>query len=293
VSEPAFVSATSVPEALAFLAEAGAEGKLLAGGTNLLVDYRHGKHRPRVLIDITRIKALQGWRDATSIRTYGALVTYHQLVEAADLGAELACLSDGAIVVGGPPIRFRGTVAGNIADASPAADIVPPFMVLAGEVTLDSLRGARRVLLRDFFTAYRRTVLAPDELITGIRVPLAGPGSGSAFHKFGNRDADAIAVVSTAAWVRVADGHIAEARVALGSVAPTVVRAPHVEAALRGRPTDPAAIGDAAAQVLADISPISDIRASAEYRRVLAPTLTRRAVLDAVARATGGIGTPR
>jgi len=290
MSEPVFVSAGTVREALAALVEAGGEGRLLAGGTNLLVDYRHGKHRPRVLIDITRIEALQGWRDAGRARTFGSLVTYHQLVEATDLGPELACLRDGAIIVGGPPIRFRGTVGGNLADASPAADIVPPFMALGADIAVDGPRGARTMPLTAFCTGYRQTALEPDEIITALRVPLAGPGCGSAFHKFGNRDADAIAVVSAAAWITLQDGHIADARVALGSVAPTVVRAPHVESALRGRPTHPAAIGEAAAQVVSDISPIADIRATAEYRHALAPILTRRAVSDAVARATAGVG---
>ncbi len=289
MSVPAFASAVTVAQAVALLAEAGPEARLLAGGTNLLADYRQGKHRPRLLVDITRVAALHGWRDAGGVRTFGPLVTCHELIEA-DLGPELACLRDGAIVFGGPPIRFRATVGGNIADASPAADLVPPFMALGAEVTCEGPGGPRTIPLTAFFLGYRHTALAAGELIAAIRVPLAGPGSGSAFHKFGNREADAIAVVSAAAWVKLQDGHIADARVALGSVAPTVVRAPHVEAALRGRSADPAAIREAAQQVLADISPISDLRGSAAYRRALAPILARRAVLDAIARATTNTG---
>jgi carbon-monoxide dehydrogenase medium subunit len=165
-------------------------------------------------------------------------------------------------------------------------------MALGAEITCEGRGGSRTIPLMAFFLGYRRTALTPDEIIIEIRVPLAGPGSGSAFHKFGNREADAIAVVSAAAWVSLRDGHIAEARVALGSVAPTVVRAPHVEAALRGRPADGAAMAEASDRVLADISPISDIRGSADYRRALAPILTRRALLDAIARARSRAPSP-
>ena len=288
--DPAFVAPATVAEAIALLADAGPEARLLAGGTNLLADYRHSTHRPRLIVDITRISTLQSWTRAEGAWTLGPLLTVDRFIEAADLDPEVSCLRDAAALFGGPPIRFRATVGGNIADASPAADLVPPLMALGAEVALEGPGGSRTVPLTTFFTAYRRTALAPDEVIVRIRVPLAGKGTGSAFHKFGNREADAIAVVSAAAWIRLENGHIADARVALGSVAPTVIRAPHVEAALRGRPAEAAAIEEAARQVAADVTPISDIRASAEYRRALAPVLLRRALLDAARRATINLG---
>lgn len=285
----AFAQPATMGEALDLLARHAEGASVLAGGTNLLVDLRRGSGRPTLVVDIERIPELQGVRRADGCLLFGPLVTYRQLLEEMDGPAALAQLQDSAITVGGPPIRNRGTVGGNIVDGSPAADIIPPFMALDADLILASRSGRRRVPIREFFLGPRRTVRRPDELLAGIAVREAALGErcGSTFHKFGNRDADAIAVVSAAVWIRLRDGGIEDLRVSLGAVAPTVVRAPSVEGRLIGQPLDPRLVAEAAHEVVRDIRPISDIRATAAYRFAIGRVLVRRAILEAAARAEG------
>ena len=178
--------------------------------------------------------------------------------------------------IGAPQIRNRGTVAGNLATASPANDTIPVLWVLGAELTLASQRGERKVPVRDFFLGVRRTVLAADEMITDIAIPVPDAHMRGVFIKAGLRPAQAISLVNVAMLLAISEGVVEEARIAFGSVAPTIVRATAAEAVLQGRPLDEEAINLACTRIQEDIAPIDDVRASAAYRRHLAAVITRR-----------------
>jgi carbon-monoxide dehydrogenase medium subunit len=181
-------------------------------------------------------------------------------------------------------VRNTATVAGNVAYGSPAADLVPPLMALDAEVTLMSNSGTRTVPLADYFTGYRQTVRKPDELISEISWPKRGPGMADLFYKLARRKGDAITVTGVAVALTLAGGKCTGVRIALGAVAPVVLRARKAEAMLEGQAPDGGLI-EAAAQLAAeDCNPIDDVRASAEYRRHTVHMLVRRLVGQAVER---------
>ena len=185
-----------------------------------------------------------------------------------------------AAEVGAAQIQNRGTLGGNIATASPAGDSLPVLLALDAEIVVGSARGERTIPAEAFFPAYRRTALQPDELLLRIRVPLR-PDRTVAFRKVGTRRAQAISVVVIAVAWGVEDGRWRDVRVALGSVAPTPIRARATEKALEGADPTAAIAAAAAATLEAEITPIDDVRSSAEYRRAVAGRILRRMIRDA------------
>lgn len=271
--------------ALAALQEHQAVAMPVAGATNFLPDFRDGRARPRVVVDIARLPLRYLRRDGDLVRI-GALTTVTDLLGHAELPAWAPVLAAAAGRFAGHLVRNRATIGGNLADASPAADLAPPLLALGASVTLTSAgRGERHLPLTAFFQGVRRTARQPDELLTEITFPLPAAGAQGSHFKFGLRDAMAISVVSGAILLELEGAICTAARVALGAVAPTPVRAPAVEAALVGRAVTPAVAADAAARVGDDIAPISDVRASAEYRLWVAEALVRRHILAAVRQA--------
>ncbi len=181
-----------------------------------------------------------------------------------------------------PLVRNRATLAGNLVDGSPAADTVPPLLALDAEVELRSRGGTRWLPLDDFLLGVRRTARRPDELLTAVRWSVPAPDSRTAFYKIGLRKADAISVVSVAVLVEQDDGgDCVKARIALGSVAPRVIRAREAEDALVGHPLTDEAIAEAARLAAEAANPIDDVRASAAYRKQVAGTLVRRLLVQA------------
>ena len=186
-------------------------------------------------------------------------------------------LAQALSVLGSPPVRNMGTLGGNLCTASPAGDCLPPLLALGAEVELASASGARRLALAEFLLGPGRTALAPGEALIAVHVPVPGADVRQHFEKVGRREALAVAVVSLAALVRLGHGgKIAEARLAWGSVGPTVWRCPEAEAALVGRKLSLNALSEAAALVRARVRPIDDVRASADYRREVAGNLLLR-----------------
>jgi CO/xanthine dehydrogenase FAD-binding subunit len=274
----------TLPEALEMLAEGAPQAMPLAGGTNLIVDMRSGRHRPSVLINIARLGELRGIRRENGQIVVGGGTTITELMADPLVVEHGAPLKDAATVLASPLIRNRATVAGNLVDASPAADTVPPLLVLDAEVELTSQAGTRRVRLEDFLVGVRQTLRKPDELLTAIRWPVPPSHSAAAFYKVGLRKADAIAVVSVAVMVEYDDeGRCEQARIALGSVAPRVIRAHVAEDALRGQSLTDKVIAEAAHLSAKATNPIDDIRGSAAYRRRAAKALVRR-LLTRIAR---------
>lgn len=239
---------------------------VLAGGTDLMVFLELGAVKPTAVIDLWACRELRGI--TADGRTLGALTTW---TDVARHPALPAALRDCARTVGAPQIQNRGTVGGNIVNASPAGDSLPMWLALDAVFELASVRGTRHVPAADFFLGYRKTALAPDELLTRVHLPARDDRDHLHYRKVGTRLAQAISKVVLAGRLRVEDGVVTEARVAFGSVAPTPIRARHVEVALVGRPVDRAA-ADAVAD---DIAPIDDIRSTAEYRRTVARNVLR------------------
>jgi len=279
----------TLDEALSALAENGPGTALLAGGTNLVVDMRSGRHRPRVVINLDRLEELRGIRCQDGYVTIGSGVTVGELLENRDIHQYAHALCQSALLFANPLIRNRATVGGNLADASPAADTVPPLMIMDGEVQLASRDGGFHwVPLDSFITGVRKTIRRPDEVITSIRFPVPPAGSDTAYYKLGLRKADAISVVSAAVRIdRTEDGTVGRVRIALGSVAPRPMRAYAGEQALLGKRLDPESIGEAARLASEAVSPISDLRGSANYRRQMACVLVSRLLHQISSRTAG------
>jgi len=267
----------TLSEALEMLVQAGEGVAPIAGGTNLVVDMRGGRHRPSVLVSVAGLEELRGIRRENGHVVIGATTTVAELLEEPLISEVAPVLWGAARVFANPLVRNRATVGGNLVDASPAADTAPPLLVLDAEVQLTSREGSRWLPLDEFFLGVRRTLRRPDELLTAIRFPVPPPGAIGGFYKLGLRKADAISVASVAVMVETGDdGACRRARIAMGAVAPKPIRAYEAEKALEGRPLTPDLIAEAARLCAEATSPIDDIRASAAYRRHVVEVLARR-----------------
>ena len=252
--------------------------RLIAGGTDVLVQLENGAPPPRALIDISRLPDLDYITVEAGIAHIGPLVTHNLAVANPVIGQHAWPLLRACWEVGSPQIRNRGTIAGNIATASPANDTIPALWALGASVTLASASGRRTVAFPDFFHGVRKTDARPDEMIVDISFPLPPESARGTFIKVGLRRAQAISLVNIAVLLDFDGDVVTDARIAFGSVAPTIVRATAAEQALVGRKLTSEIIETAAELIQEAISPIDDIRASAEYRRHLAGIITQRAL---------------
>lgn len=253
------------------------DAALMAGGTDLLVRLRKSRQQPPVLICLERLPMLQSIRMERDMLCIGACVTHRDCLDSSLVREHAPILVRAQAHLGGPQIRNMGTIGGNICTASPAGDGLPPLYALEAETVLRSKDAERRLPLSECILGPGRTVLRPGEILTEIRLPMARGFQVQHFEKVGRRNALAIAVVSLAALVRTGPrGIVQEARLALGSVGPTVVRPVEAEKALIGRKLGPGALGQAARLIRAAVSPIDDIRATAAYRRQVAGNLLLR-----------------
>jgi xanthine dehydrogenase small subunit len=256
----------------------------IAGGTDVMVRITGEIGEPPArLLDLWRLDELRGIASDGEAITLGALTTYTDIRRSAACREHLPALVDAAATIGAAQIQNRGTLGGNIANASPAGDTLPVLLALDAEIVVGGPRGERTIPAVDFWVAYRRTALAPDELILRIRIPVAG-GREARFRKIGTRRAQAISkVVMALAWRESdagSDRVWSDVRLALGSVADRPIRALGTEAVLEGAaPT--AETADAAATALAaEISPIDDVRSTADYRRAVAARVLHRLIRD-------------
>lgn len=274
-----FVRAHSLDEALDLLAEHGDEAQLLAGGTDVMVQYLHGDIAPGLLIHIERVSGLSDIA-ANGSTSIGALATHRRLGGDAGIASAHPALAAAARTVGGWQTQSVGTLGGNICNASPAADTVPALLVAGATAVLASRRGGREVSLDDFFLDRRETVCRPDEILTGVELdPLPG-NAGEVYLKVGRRGAMEVALVGLALRLVFADdGHVAQAALALCSVAPTPMRVPAAEQALVGSKLEGGALDAAAEAVRSAIAPVDDPRASSSYRIRVVRGLIERAAL--------------
>ena len=267
----------TLPEALTLLAEHAPDVLPLAGGTNLVVEWRDGHALAGTVIDLGGLQDLRGIRRDDGHIVVGGGTTVAQLLIDPLIAAHGAPLKQGAAMLGNPLVRNRATVAGNLVNASPAADMAPPLMVLGAEVELASCTATRRVPLHEFMIGVNRTLRHYDELVTAVRWPVPPARSAGGFYKIALRKADACAVINAAAMaVWDESGRCTQARIAIGAAAPRPVRAHAAEKALHGRPLDAGAIAEAAYLAVEAIRPIDDIRGTAAYRRRMAEVIVRR-----------------
>ena len=266
-------------EALALLASEPGVWKPFAGGTDLMVLFEAGRLAHRNFFNIWNLDELRGVEETPEHLTLGALTTYTQVRANAIVREEFPMLAQAASVTGGLAIQNRGTLGGNIVNASPAADSPPALLIYDAQIELVSTQGARWVSYQDFHTGYKQMILRQDELVSRIRLPRGAGNWKQYYRKVGTRQAQAISKVCLAGAARVDGERINEARIALGSIAPTVWRCRATEAVLENQKVDAATIKDARRALAQEIAPIDDIRSTANYRLQVALNLLEEFLL--------------
>ena len=275
----------SLADAIEILSAAGEGARVLAGGTDLVVDMKTGRMRPTTVVNLKRIPGLTGIEDVGQGTRIGALTKVTVVEQSSLVQDHHPALAEAASLLASPPVRALATIGGNVGRASPASDLGPALIVSSATATIVGRGGARDELVEDLYTGPGTTSLAASDVITSIFLPSPPSGFGSAFIKLGERGSGTdIAIAGVSASVVIsADGRIADCRIAMASLGPTPMRASATEALLRRQmPTDEL-LTDAAASAGREAKPIGDMRASASYRTALAQVLTKRALYAAIA----------
>jgi carbon-monoxide dehydrogenase medium subunit len=279
----------SLDEALAALTQHGDDAKILAGGQSLIPAMRFRLAAPSVLIDINHLSDLEYVRAENGHLAIGALAREHALEHSAELARDFALLHDAARVIADPLVRNRATVGGNLAHADPANDHPAVMLAYGADVLARGPGGTRTIPIDDFFLGLFETALSPDELLTEIRIPRPGAGSGGAYLKQERKVGD-YAVSAVAVQLTMQGGRCTAARVALTNVNPVPMRSAGAEAALIGNELT-AEVLEAAGRAAADeCDPSADLRGSVEYKRDLTRVIAKRAIRKAVERASGASG---
>jgi CO/xanthine dehydrogenase FAD-binding subunit len=269
----------SLEDACEIMASFGAKAKVLAGGTDLLVNMKKKILAPDHVVSLGRVESLKTVEASNGVFRIGALMTASAVAEAEGVKKGLSALARGASSLGSPLIRNLATIGGNLASARPAADFPPPLMAYGAEVLLKKKGTERKVPLDAFFKGPGMTVVEPDEIVAEVVVPKPPSGSGAGYIKLGLRKTLEISVVNVAAFLSLdGSGVIQAARLVLGAVAPTPIRAPSAETALVGQKPSQQLLAKAGDAAAGDSRPIDDFRGSAEYRREMVKVLTRRAL---------------
>ena len=280
----ALVSPSTVAEVTTFLSESADETRVLAGGQSLLPLLNMRLSRPEYVVDLGGVAGLSGIEQGGGTLQIGAMTTQHELGQSDEAARASPLLAACVPWIGHVPIRYRGTVGGSVAHADPAAELPAAMVTLDAELELSGSSGTRMINASDFYRGFLRTALEPDEILAGIRVPVAESDVGAAVHEYARRHGD-FAVAGVMALIRGGNGQIESARLTAFGVDSVPVRLEAAEAALTGaEPSDElfAEVGELAA---AAVEPDSDLHASADYRRRLTGVLTSRASAEAFTRA--------
>ena len=278
----------SVKDVVQALGQHDGAAKLVAGGTDLLPQLKNHLLKPGVVVDLSGVAALRELTQEGGGLRIGAAVTARELERDARLQKPAyRGIAESGALIGSVQVRHLATVGGNICNAAPSADMIPPLLALDAQALIAGSRGERTVPLRDFITGVRTTVLADDELLVALVIADPGPQSGGAYLRHTPRRELDIAVVGVGSQVTLAGGVCTKARIALAAVAPTPVHATAAERALEGQALTAQKIEEAATLAVEAARPISDQRGSAEFRRHLVRVLTRRTLTTALARANG------
>jgi carbon-monoxide dehydrogenase medium subunit len=275
----------SVGEAVSLLGSLGGDAKILAGGHSLLPMMKLRFAQPTHLIDINRIPELRGVCEDGAEVVIGAMTVENELIASAVLQVRVPLLADAPKLIADPQVRNRGTIGGDIAHGDPAND--HPALALAVDATfvLEGPQGRRSVKADDFFLGTFATALADDEIMVAIRVPAFAPSTGWAYEKLKRKTGD-WATAGAAVVLRMAEGRVSHARIALTNVGPTALRASAAEAALLGQPLSEASIEAAAQAAMAICDPAEDLRGDVEYKTAMAGEMLKRAIRAAAARCT-------
>lgn len=279
-----YLEATTIEEAISLLSKYDGQARTIAGGTDLLVQIRNKAIKPEYVIDIGGIPGLDYIKyDDKQGLSISTLTTIRTLEKSAELQKRYPVIPQAAGQLGSMAIRNMATIGGNICNASPSAETAPALIGLEARAKIVGPDGERIVPLEDFFTGPGQTVLKTGELLVEIQVPPPSPGTKSAYLKHSIRGSIDLAIVGVAAILTM-DGELCrEAKIVLGAVAPTPIRAKKAEAVLKGKKIDDALIEQATQGASIDCCPISDVRASAEYRTEMVKVFTRRAIKEAMA----------
>jgi CO/xanthine dehydrogenase FAD-binding subunit len=258
---------------LRLLSEEPGQWTPIAGGTEIMVQFGAGRLNSRRLVDIWNLRELREIVETEATLSIGGGCTFSQIRSHAGIQQHFPLLAKCASWTGGIANQNRGTLAGNLANASPAADSPPALIAYDAEIELISSRGLRRLPYDRFHLGYKRTALAPDELIYAVHLQKRFAKSLRYVRKVGTRNAQAISKICVAATASLREGVLEKVRIGMGSVAPTPLRLAHTEQALLGRSIDEATIADARSALLHEVVPIDDIRSTAEYRKLVAANL--------------------
>jgi carbon-monoxide dehydrogenase medium subunit len=279
---------SSLTELLVLLEKFGSEGKIMAGGTDLVVQLKTRDVPPlKYIFDIENISELDYIRDEGETLRIGPIVNHRTLKASPVIREKAFILAEAVHSLATPQIRNMGTIGGNLCNASPAADTAPPLMVLGAKLKAFSAKGERIIPIENFFASVKRTTLERGELLTEIVVPQQPNGYGGAFMKVGRRVGHDISLANGAVVVKLNKDRIEDVRIALGSVAPIPMRAIKTEAFLKGKEYSEENIRRASEIASTEIRPISDIRASAEYRRDVVKSLIEIIIQKAAERIRG------
>ena len=283
-----YVAPTTIDETIALLKGREA-ARPIAGGTDIVVQMKESRTKfpyPQTVVSLNRVTELQGIDfDASSGLRLGATTGLTEVAGSAVVREHYAALAEGAGVVGSLQTMNMGTIGGNVCNAAPSADTVPPLLIYDAEAVVVGPKGRRTVALDGFFKGPGQTVLGPDELLAELRLPVPAANTGAVYVRHTPRKQMDIAVVGVGVALTLEGGTITRARVALGAVAPTAIRAKAAEAVLEGQPATDETFARAAEAAAAECSPISDVRGSAEFRRHLVKVWVGRLLAQAAERA--------
>lgn len=274
----------TLKKALDFLSENEKAVKVIAGGTDLMVKLRNNRIAPDVVIDVSEIESLTSIHRKDGFITIGAAVKLTEIAENDMVKKFCPILAQAAASVGAVQIRNRGTIGGNVCNASPSADTVPALVALGAVATIVGAEQERKVPLEDLYTGPGKTVIAPDELLTSLSIPEPAENTAGVFFKLGKRKAQAISIVNGAVQigVNVTEHRFTDVKIALGAVAPTVLRIKEAEECLLDKSISEDNIKAAAEIIKNKIEPITDVRATAEYRREVSGNIFMRAMYDSL-----------
>jgi CO/xanthine dehydrogenase FAD-binding subunit len=279
-SNPTVQSPVTLDEVYTLLSERGPATKIIAGGTDLMVLMNARQLDASHFLDIWRVDELRGITGDGDALRIGALTTYTQLIKSELVNQCAPALVAASRTIGAIQIQNRGTIGGNIAGASPAGDSLPVLAAYDAELEIGSARGTRLLAFNQFYRGYRRTVLEPDELVLAVRVPKLGPGERDFFRKVGTRRAQAISKTVMAVKALIENQRIVSIAIGVGSVAPTVIRARRTEALLAGKVLDQSLIEKARQTIDQEIEPITDLRSTEHYRRVVTGNILVRCLRE-------------
>lgn len=279
-----FYQPATLQEASRLLKEKGPGGRFLAGGTDLVIAMKEKGLLPKYIVDLKRLPSLSGIREnRDGSISLGALTTLHEIENSTLIKNKYPFLAQSAAEVGSIQIRNRATIGGNLANASPSADTSPALMALGATATIASASGERKIAVEEFFKGPGQNAMNPDEILTEVTIPKTAANLVGDYIKFSPREMMDLAYVGVAVVYSLAsnDRKCTGVRIVLGAVAPTPIRAKRAEAVLEGQVLSEALAAKVGQIAAEEAKPISDVRSSADYRRAMVGTMTKRAVLNA------------